>query len=147
MKSMRSIYSKNILILPKTQYDAIVIPVIDGKLSAFGKKTDKIFGFSARLSEYINTYGNRAFNLGYVCYGGLYFRLYTFPISNPKNPSESIKSSAKDLVERVEKYGSKTVYFPPFLCKDKAYDWKYDIKPLLKDIFDDRFCVVIGSKS
>jgi O-acetyl-ADP-ribose deacetylase (regulator of RNase III) len=106
--------------------------------------------------SYVKEYGNVVFILRYVQKSNiLYFtgdvpehdRLYilNFPTKHHwKDPSDLklIKKSALDLKDRADNAGWKKIYLTRPGCGLGGLDWEKEVKPVIKDILDDRFVVL-----
>ena len=149
----------NIFDLPKQQQITIVNEAIcittngivkkDGK-AVMGKgialDADIHFHLSDKLGQYLNQYGNRAFNLGvYERYYSKY-RVFSFPTKHHWKEDSDITlicKSAEQLVEMCNKFYITKCYIPPVGCGCGKLNWENIVKPWLSQILDDRFIVVL----
>ncbi|MCZ2224448.1 MAG: macro domain-containing protein [Chitinophagales bacterium] len=71
--------------------------------------------------------------------------IFSFPTKNHFSEKSNIKlieSSAINLLNYVNKYNLKYICLPKVGCGLGGLDWHNDIKPLLINIFDDRFKIL-----
>lgn len=72
--------------------------------------------------------------------------IFSFPTKNDfRKPAvpELIKSSAEEMVKFADALGLKKIIIPAPGCGSFTgqLDWEKDVKPLIKDILDDRFII------
>lgn len=70
--------------------------------------------------------------------------IFSFPVKHhwkEKADLTLITRSARELVEKTDKYGFKNVFVPRPGCGNGGLKWE-DVKPLLEPILDDRFTVI-----
>lgn len=100
---------------------------------------DRYKGLSDLAGKWVKTSGN--------CVGVLTNtkpHILNFPTKKHwKEPSSLmlIRKSAKELLEITNKRGWKKVYLSRPGCGLGQLDWEKQVKPLVKDLFDDRFVV------
>ena len=141
----------NIFYLPKTG-DAVCITTngITCKTGAvMGKgialQAKNLFHCEKLLGEYLNKYGNRAFNLGKYKRDNEIFNLFTFPTKHDWRDNSDITlicKSAEELMRMCDKFNIKNCYIPPAGCGNGGLNWNITVEPWLSQILDDRFIVV-----
>jgi hypothetical protein len=92
-----------------------------------------------RLGRLIREGGNHAHWLG--------DGLVSFPVEETpwENPDPRlIARSARELRELADRHGWRAVVVPRPGCGGGGLDWR-EVRPLLADIFDDRFIVITAS--
>lgn len=97
----------------------------------------------AKLGEYINIYGNRAFNLGTYEFLHTKARLFSFPTKYcwwNKSSLSLIESSCYQLLDLCDKFGIDTCYLPAPGIGKGGLAFK-DIEPVINDILDNRFTI------
>ena len=109
---------------------------------------NKKFNLSFRLGTFLTQYGNRAFNLGkYINpQNNALFTIFSFPTKHDwryNSDIELIKKSAKELMEMCDKFGVNKCYLTPPGCSCGKLDYDNTVKPVLSEILDNRFVVVI----
>lgn len=113
-------------------------------------QADNLFHVSYKLGQYLETYGNRAFNLGVVTRDSIPFYLFSFPTKHHWKEDSDITlicKSAEQLVEMCNKFNVTKCYLPPVGCGCGNLNWENTVKPWLSQILDDKFIVVLGGKS
>ena len=112
-------------------------------------QANRHFNLAPRLGQYINQYGNRAFNLGLyqrvTLQGTFTFNIFSFPTKHDwKNDSDInlICRSAEQLMEMCTKFNVTKCYLTPPGCGCGKLNWENTVKPWLSQILDDRFVVV-----
>lgn len=71
--------------------------------------------------------------------------IFSFPTKNhwkDKSSIELIETSAKKLVELADRYKLKHIAIPAPGCGLGGLDWETQVKPVLEEIFDDRFYIL-----
>lgn len=147
------ITDKDIFYLPMTQ-DAVCITTNgivkkDGNAvmgAGIAKQANDMFHVSSKLGGYINTYGNRAFNLGTIKRGEEIFYLFTYPTKYHFKDNSDINlivKSAEQLMEMADKFNVKNIYLPPVGCGLGNLNYEVTVKPWISNILDDRFIVVL----
>ena len=98
------------------------------------------------LGGKINRWGNRVFSLGYIA--DIETILMSFPVKNhwyDKADLDLIERSANQLVHMFEPGLYKKfdrILLPRPGCGLGQRDWETEVKPILKDILDDRFTII-----
>lgn len=112
-------------------------------------QVNKRFHVSQKLGTFINTYGNRVFNLGVVqranARGTEYYRLFSFPTKHHFKDDSDINliiKSAEQLVEVCDKFGITKCYLTPPGCGCGHLNYENTVRPWISQILDDRFIVV-----
>lgn len=100
------------------------------------------------LGQYLEQYGNRVFNLGLHpnLDTGEKFRLFSYPTKyNWKENSslDLIEKSARELMQCCDKFAVQKCYLPPVGCTNGRLNFHKDVEPVLRNILDDRFIVVL----
>lgn len=107
-------------------------------------------GLSAKLGEYLQRYGNRAFYMGTYPDRGHLTSLVTFPTKHHyRNNSDLdlITASAQQVKQIADKFKLTKVYLPPVGCGLGKLDYEKQVRSILqKYLNDDRFVVVLGYK-
>lgn len=111
-------------------------------------EASKLFpGIDIQLGHYLRKYGNRVFYMGnYQCRSSDII-LITFPTKQHyKEPSntELIAISAQQLKIIADKFSISKIFLPPVGCGLGGLDYKEQVRPILREILDDRFIVVLG---
>ena len=141
----------DIFLLPKTT-EAVCITtngIVDKNNNAvMGKgialQAKNIFHCESKLGEYLNTFGNRCFNLGQYKRDNEIFTLFSFPTKHHwKNPSDItlICKSAEQIVQMCDKFNITKCYLPPVGCGCGGLTWN-NVEVWLSQILDDRFIIV-----
>ena len=103
-------------------------------------------GLSAKLGEYLQRYGNRAFYIGRFQGGGV----VTFPTKHhyrDKSDINLIAISAQQVKQIADRFKLTKIYLPPVGCGLGRLDYESQVRPILqKYLDDDRFVVVLGYK-
>ncbi len=153
MKSL--ITDASLFLLPKSPWDAVVITT-NGIVKSNGcavmgkgiaKQADNIFHCSNRLGSMIKSSGNKPYNLGVYKYNGVLMHVLTFPTKEDwRNSStiERIRKSAAGILEIVDRLGLHSVYLPPVGCGCGGLNWYANVEPVLSELLDDRFIVVLS---
>lgn len=123
----------------------------DGKAvmgAGIAKQANQLFHLDVRLGQYLNTYGNRAFNLGkaFCNNGNDTFTIFSFPTKHHWKEDSDITlicQSAEQLVQMCNKFGVSRCYLTPPGCGCGNLNWENTVKPWLSQILDDRFIVVL----
>ena len=146
----------NIFSLPK-QGEAVCITtngiVKQNGCAVMGKgialQADNLFHVSGKLGQYLQTYGNRPFNLGVATLNGIPFYLFSFPTKHHWKEDSDITlicDSAQKIVEMCDKFNVQKCYLPLVGCGCGNLNWDNTVKPWLSQILDNRFIVVLGGK-
>lgn len=97
-------------------------------------------GLPRTWGEYVKKYGNVP---------GIIVECYPYLVSFPtkhhwkdKSDIALIKQSAEKLVEIANHWHLKTITLPRPGCGNGGLNWEKQVKPVLDNIFDDRFIVV-----
>lgn len=109
------------------------------------QQADYKFNLSARLGQYVNTYGNRAFNMGKFTDGQRYFTVFTLPTKHhwkEENDITLICKSCEQLVEMCNKFNITKCYLTSQSLSNGELHWENIVKPWLHLILDDRFVVI-----
>lgn len=112
--------------------------------AGIAKEANQRFAISKKLAEYLDKYGNRAFNMG--CYedGSRKFNILTLPTKNnwrDNSDIELICTSCQQLVQMCDKFGFNKVYLSRPGCTNGKLSWSL-VKSRIEPILDDRFVVV-----
>lgn len=73
--------------------------------------------------------------------------VFSFPTKNDwrdKSDMDLICRSAHEIMALCDRYSISTCYLPAVGCGCGGLDWKNAVEPLLSEILDDRFIVVIN---
>ena len=116
----------------------------------------KLFpGIEKKFADYLNKYGNRAFNLGdyrlQSAIDGDYvdIKILTCPTKHSwKNNSDLtlITKSCEQLVEMCNKFKIDTCFLPVPGCGNGGLNYKNTVKPVLDLILDERFYVCFNKQ-
>ena len=109
------------------------------------QQADYKFNLSARLGQYVNTYGNRAFNMGKCINGQNSFTVFTLPTKHhwkEENDVTLICKSCEQLVEMCNKFNITKCYLVSQSISNGKLHWENILKPWLQLILDDRFVVI-----
>ena len=112
-------------------------------------QADNLFHVSGKLGQYLQTYGNRPFNLGVATLNGISFYLFSFPTKHHWKEDSDITlicDSAQKIVEMCDKFNVQKCYLPSVGCGCGNLNWDNTVKPWLSQILDNRFIVVLGGK-
>jgi len=88
-----------------------------------------------KLGNSLNISGNKVFHFW------IREHILTMPVKHnwwEKADIELIKESAKQLIEHADGWDFKTIVCPRPGCGNGQLDWE-DVKPILSEIWDDRF--------
>lgn len=146
---------KNIFDMPSKQGMAVCVTtngVVKKDFTAVmgagqAKEANQRYNCAGKLGKYLLQYGNRVFNLGTVSTSdGCAYQLISFPTKHSwrdKSDLGLIVQSAYQLKELTTKLGLKQVYLPPVGCGLGGLNWEQQVAPVLQNILDNRFCVVL----
>lgn len=101
-----------------------------------------------KLGSYLKQYGNRTFNMGVCKDGNRCYNLITLPTKNDwrgKSDIDLIIKSCKELVEVCNKFGITECYLTPPGCGCGGLNYQQDVRPVISEILDDRFIVVLSN--
>ena len=97
------------------------------------------------LGKLIDTCGHHCFVLPVTQQPGAW--LVTFPTKvGSQSHLDLIKRSAVELVGLADVYRWEKVYLPRVGCGSTGLDWLKDVRPVLKDVLDNRFTVIYDEK-
>lgn len=148
---------EDIFSLPRENGDIVVIPtngIVNSRGNAvmgkgMAKQADDLYGLSGRLGLLINKHGNNVYILGiYRSFTGVSIELVSFPTKHHYRQNADIgliEKSARQLAGLADGSGYKNIYLPPVGCGLGNLNWEIHVKPILENIFDDRFKVVMRS--
>jgi len=111
---------------------------------------DRYPGIDQRLGKYLRQYGNRVFILHRAStspWEDEPRELFSFPTKEHwRHPSslELIERSAKQLVDLADKRDWQQVILPQPGCGLGGLDWQQQVRPLLAEIWDQRFIISQG---
>jgi hypothetical protein len=100
-----------------------------------------------QLGKLIDTCGNHCFVLPVTRQPREW--TVTFPTKNrwkEKSSLPLIEQSAHELLGLTDTYGWSRVFLPRVGCGHGGLNWLRDVRPILKDILDDRFTVVYDER-
>lgn len=155
---MLEIENEDIFKIAKGQNEAICITtngmIKTNKHAVMGKgiaKTaDNLFHISQKLGEYLERYGNRAFDMGFFAANNQEpHHVLTFPTKHDwRNDSDIklIEESAKQIVRICDARNITKCYLPPVGCANGHLDYEKQVKPVLEKILDDRFIIITKYK-
>jgi hypothetical protein len=153
---MLEIYNKDIFKIASGTNEAICITtngmIKNNGNAVMGKgialTADNYFHISKKLGEYLNKYGNRAFDMGfYSAFSQEPHHVLTFPTKHDwryNSDINLIKTSAEQIVRICDARNITKCYLPPVGCANGHLDYEKTVKPVLSNILDDRFIVIIG---
>jgi hypothetical protein len=125
----------------------------DGKAvmgKGIAKTADDYFNISPKLGEYLEKYGNRAFDMGlFAAFKQEPHHVLTFPTKHDwRNDSdiELIKTSAEQIMRICDARNITKCYLPPVGCANGHLDYEKTVKPVLSKILDDRFILIKNYK-
>lgn len=104
-------------------------------------QANNLYHVSGKLATHLAAHGNVAANLG--VYDGIH--VLSFPTKNDWRDDSDInliKRSAEQLMKIADDLNLTTIYLPKPGCANGHLDWN-DVKPVISEILDDRFIVVI----
>lgn len=108
------------------------------------------FHISKKLGEYLIKYGNRAFDMGFfAAFNQAPHHVLTFPTKHDwryNSDINLIKTSAEQIVRICDARSITKCYLPPVGCANGHLDYEKTVKPVLEEILDDRFVVILGYK-
>ena len=111
--------------------------------AGIAKEANERYNLAGTLAEYLRQYGNHAYILGKSNNG---FYLISFPTKNHWKDNSNInliKQSAYELITLCNYHNIKRCYLTPPGCSNGHLNWEYQVKPVLENILDDRFIIVI----
>lgn len=114
--------------------------------AGIAKYVDNNWHIAKRLGTMIKMFGNRPLDLGFINYNNKNLRLFSFPTKhNYKDQSDInlIKNSANLLVYMCSYLDITNCYIPCPGCGCGGLDYESQVKPVLNDLLDDRFIVII----
>lgn len=149
---MKEIKARNIFDCPKNSNEAVCITtngvIKQNGLAVMGagiaRAANEKYSLAVELGEHLRFSGNVPHVFSQRGPNGCY--LISFPTkSHWKDFSDLklIEQSAKKLIQLVDKYNIKTCYLVPPGCGLGNLNWEQQVKPLLCDLLDDRFIVVL----
>lgn len=100
-----------------------------------------------KLGNYLRTSGNHAYYLGHWLYKNHLITILTMPTKHDwRNDSDInlIKQSAIELVALADKYALQHIFLPCPCCSNGHLDYEKQVKPVIQNILDDRFIVIIN---
>lgn len=112
------------------------------------KTADDYFHISGKLGEYLTKYGNRAFDMGfYSAFGQDEHHVLTFPTKMDWRNDSNINlivTSAEQIIRICDARGINKCYLPPVGCANGHLNYEALVQPVLSNILDDRFIVIVG---
>lgn len=152
---MREIYNRDIFTIASGSDEAICIPTNgvckkDGSAvmgKGIAKDANELYQLSTKLGKYIRKYGNRAFDMGlFSAYGQDEHHVLTFPIKNKwwdNSDINIIKKSADEVIKICNARKIKRCYLPMVGCIEGKLDYDGIVRPVLANVLDDRFIVIV----
>lgn len=107
------------------------------------KEADDRYACSKQLGILLQQNGNHAYPLTMVAEG---FYLLSFPTKYDWRDNSDINliaQSAKEIVRLCSMLGIKRCYLPKPGCANGRLNWENQVYPVIANILDDRFTVVI----
>lgn len=151
------LHNGNLFLLPKHIRDAAVVTT-NGDIKVNGSLVmgagiakycrDTHAGIDSILGRLVRENGNHAYYLG-----AFYDRNRQDTVNVISMPTKDhwrnnsdlslIRRSCKELTAIADKYDILTMYMPPCGCANGHLDYKKQVRPILMDILDDRFCICL----
>lgn len=114
--------------------------------AGLAKTANTLLNIDRKLGIYLTKYGNRVFNLGRYNINDRTFNVISFPTKHDWRDNSDInliRTSCVQLVQLCDKFNITKCYLPPVGCGLGKLDYNKQVKPLLSNILDDRFVVVL----